>query len=100
MTYPDILDHASNVISKQVNLRTSFYDRNRISLFYGTAGFVDNHTIAITKHDGRQETITADTIVIATGSRPYHPADIDFDHHRVYDSDTILWTRKWISLPI
>jgi NAD(P) transhydrogenase len=90
MTYPDILDHASNVISKQVNLRTSFYDRNRISLFYGTASFIDSHTIAITKQDGRQETITADTIVIATGSRPYHPTDIDFNHHRVYDSDTIL----------
>ena len=35
MTYPDILDHASNVISKQVNLRTSFYDRNRITLLHG-----------------------------------------------------------------
>ena len=28
--------------------------------------------------------------MIATGSRPYRPADVDFNHPRVYDSDTIL----------
>ena len=28
--------------------------------------------------------------MIATGSRPYRPVDIDFNHPRVYDSDTIL----------
>jgi len=90
MTYPDILDHASNVISKQVNLRTSFYDRNRITLLHGEASFIDNHTISIQKDDGSNETLSAHTIVIATGSRPYRPSEIDFSHKRVYDSDTIL----------
>ncbi len=28
--------------------------------------------------------------VIACGSRPYHPADVDFSHPRLYDSDSIL----------
>lgn len=28
--------------------------------------------------------------MIACGSRPYHPADVDFSHPRVYDSDSIL----------
>jgi len=83
MTYPDILDHASNVISKQVNLRTSFYDRNRITLLHGEASFIDNHTISIQKDDGSNETLSAQTIVIATGSRPYRPSEIDFSHKRV-----------------
>lgn len=90
LTFPDILSHAGNVISKQVNLRTSFYDRNRISLYHGEASFVDQHTIEVKKPDGSVELLTAETIVIATGSRPYHPPQIDFDHSRVYDSDTIL----------
>lgn len=90
LTFPDILSHAGNVISKQVNLRTSFYDRNRISLYHGEASFVDQHTIQVKKPDGSVELLTAETIVIATGSRPYHPPQIDFDHSRVYDSDTIL----------
>ncbi len=28
--------------------------------------------------------------MIATGSRPYHPKDVDFGHPRIYDSDSIL----------
>ena len=28
--------------------------------------------------------------MLATGSRPYRPADIDFTHPRIFDSDTIL----------
>src|SRR5262249_43151557 len=28
--------------------------------------------------------------VIATGSRPYRPPDVDFSHPRIFDSDTIL----------
>lgn len=28
--------------------------------------------------------------MIACGSRPYHPASVDFNHPRIYDSDSIL----------
>ena len=34
--------------------------------------------------------VSADTIVLAIGTRPYHPPDIDFEHPRIFDSDTIL----------
>src|SRR4029078_7828651 len=34
--------------------------------------------------------LTSDYFVLATGARPYHPPDVDFDHPRVFDSDTIL----------
>ncbi len=39
------------------------------------------------KRDAR---CTADHFVIATGSRPYHPPELDFTHPRIRDSDTIL----------
>ncbi|AXV66635.1 MULTISPECIES: Si-specific NAD(P)(+) transhydrogenase [Pseudoalteromonas] len=90
LTFPDILRHASNVISKQSNLRSSFYDRNRIHMYQGDAEFIDKHTVKITHIDGSFETLTAQTIVIATGSRPYRPPGVDFSHPRIYDSDTIL----------
>lgn len=41
-------------------------------------------------HEGIKETIICKQIVIATGSRPYHPQGLDFDHPRVFDSDKIL----------
>ncbi|WP_425487468.1 Si-specific NAD(P)(+) transhydrogenase [Marinifaba aquimaris] len=90
LTFPDILKHASGVIRKQTNLRSSFYNRNRVSLIHGEASFVDEHTVAIKKEDGASDQITGKNIIVATGSRPYHPPKVDFSHPRVYDSDSIL----------
>ncbi|WMS87496.1 Si-specific NAD(P)(+) transhydrogenase [Pleionea litopenaei] len=90
LTFSDVLKHTESVIKQQVNLRSGFYDRNRVDLMYGEAHFKDKHTVVINEADGTINTITADKIVIATGSRPYRPDDIDFNHPRIYDSDTIL----------
>ncbi len=90
VTFSEIMRHASGVIQSQSKLRSSFYDRNRVSLFHGEASFVDKNTLKIVRHDGSQETISAKQIALATGSRPYCPEDIDFSHPRIYNSDTIL----------
>ena len=90
LTFQDILRHASAVIRKQVSLRSGFYNRNRVEHFHGEASFIDRHTIRVLRNDGSIETLTGKQIVIATGSRPYRPAEIDFNHPRVYDSDSIL----------
>ena len=90
LTFQDILSHASAVISKQVDLRSGFYHRNRVEQIMGDASFIDANTIQVVRNDGTIEKFTAKQIVIATGSRPYHPDDIDFEHPRVYDSDSIL----------
>ncbi len=90
LTFSDIMTHASGVIRSQTRLRSSFYDRNRVTLIHGEASFIDPHTVEITRNDGSKEIITAEKTAIATGSRPYCPKDIDFSHPRVYNSDTIL----------
>lgn len=89
-TFSNILGHAKTVIDKQTRLRQGFYDRNECTLLYGTARFVDTHSLEVTKSDGTIDSYTADKFVIATGSRPYRPADVDFNHPRIYDSDSIL----------
>ena len=90
LTFSDIMQHASGVIRKQSQLRATFYMRNRVTLIHGEASFIDEHTIEISKADGSIDRITTHQVVIATGSRPYTPEDIDFDHPRVYHSDSIL----------
>jgi len=40
--------------------------------------------------NGSAEVISARSIVVATGSRPYHPPDLDFSHPRILDSDSVL----------
>ena len=89
-TFSDILGHAKSVIDKQTRLRQGFYDRNSCTLLFGTARFIDNYSIAVMQSDGTEEVYSADKYVIATGSRPYQPNDVDFLHERIYDSDSIL----------
>ncbi|MCL9783579.1 Si-specific NAD(P)(+) transhydrogenase [Vibrio sp. S4M6] len=89
-TFSNILSHAKTVIDKQTRLRQGFYDRNQCSLIFGTATFVDSHTVSVTQNDANCELYSADKFVIATGSRPYQPSNVDFSHERIYDSDSIL----------
>lgn len=90
LTFENILRHTTKVIRDQVRLRGGFYSRNDVKVFHGCASFIDQHTLNIDYPDGSKEVVTAEKLVIATGSRPYRPADVDFNHSRIYDSDTIL----------
>ncbi|AGP35218.1 Si-specific NAD(P)(+) transhydrogenase [Sorangium cellulosum] len=88
--FAELLATANHVIDEQVDLRESFYDRNRVQLIPGQARFVDPHTVEVEGDGGQRRRFTADTFVVATGSRPYRPDDIDFSHPRIFDSDTLL----------
>ncbi|MBK1648926.1 NAD(P)(+) transhydrogenase (Si-specific) [Rhabdochromatium marinum] len=87
---PQLLRAADTVIADQVRTRNRFYQRNRVSILYGWASFVDPHRIEVRRPDGAIDQLTAATFVIATGSRPYHPPDVDFSNPRILDSDSIL----------
>ncbi|WP_114416386.1 Si-specific NAD(P)(+) transhydrogenase [Marinospirillum perlucidum] len=89
-SFPKVLERSNRVIEKQVALRTGFYARNRTDVFFGTARFVDPNTVEVRDHHNGIEFLKAERIVIATGSRPYRPKDINFDHPRIYCSDSIL----------
>ena len=89
-TFSSILGHAKSVIDKQTRLRQGFYDRNQCTLVFGSARFIDTNTISVMQSDGTEEHYSADKFVIATGSRPYQPDNVDFLHERIYDSDSIL----------
>jgi NAD(P) transhydrogenase len=90
ISWPQLLQTADGVIAKQVHMRHRYYTRNRVAVYHGEGHLADAHQVVVTGSDGKQETLRADHIVIATGSRPYRPADIDFSHPRVLDSDTVL----------
>lgn len=89
-SFPDLRRSARGVIEKQVDMRRGFYDRNRVPVFRGQARFLDEHILEADGENGAKQQLTADHFVIATGSRPYRPPDVDFTHPRVFDSDTVL----------
>jgi NAD(P) transhydrogenase len=88
--FPQLRKGAEAVIRQQEEMRRSFYERNHIPIYSGQARFVDPHTIEVGEAKGACDRITAGNFVIAVGARPYRPPDVDFNHPRIFDSDTIL----------
>lgn len=87
LSFQQVSKHTDRVVYEQVQMRTDFYDRNRIPIYKGRASFLDKNTIKLV---GKRKKLSAGHFVIATGSSPYHPPGVDFSHSRVFDSDTIL----------
>ena len=85
-----ILDSAHKVIDQQIETHTRFYERNLIEVFHGHAKLNDTHSLTVELGDGGHEVLTFEQLMIATGSRPYQPKELDFNHPRVFDSDKIL----------
>jgi len=88
--YQTLLRHSQTVIEAQVALRRGFYEGNDVEILAGRGRFLDPHTVEVLGNAGQRRRFTADHFVLATGSRPYRPDDIPFDHPRICDSDTIL----------
>jgi NAD(P) transhydrogenase len=91
VSFPKLLRAAESVIDKQTVMRRNFYLRNYVEVVHGTGHFVDPHTIEVDNAvGGMTRQLRGEQIVIATGSRPYHPEGLDFSHPRICDSDSIL----------
>ena len=87
---PELRRRGKSVIEQQVKMRTTFYDRNDIPIVHGQAKFIDANSIEAVEEDGSRCIVRGKSFVIATGARPYHPPELDFNHPRIFDSDTIF----------
>jgi len=61
-----------------------------VDYIQGTAQLRGNGEVLVIDDDGRQRMLHAETIVVASGSRPWRPSTISFDTPAVCDTDTIL----------
>ncbi len=71
------------------HIATQFHQGN-VQHCHGRASFVSPHEVEILRVDRTRQIITADFIVIATGSRPREPQGVPIDHEHILDSDSIL----------
>ncbi|SDT35236.1 Si-specific NAD(P)(+) transhydrogenase [Microlunatus soli] len=91
ITVTDLLGRLQHVIGRETEVIRAQLLRNHVDLIGGLARFSDPHTLEV-EVDGpdQQRTVTADKIIIATGTTPARPGHITFDGVRVLDSDQIL----------
>jgi NAD(P) transhydrogenase len=90
ITVADLTARTQHVVGREVDVIRSQLSRNQVALLPGTGRFMDDHTVAVRDESGQDRLVTADHVVIATGTRPARPASVEFDDVTVMDSDSVL----------
>jgi len=86
----DIALRTRHVVEREREIIRDQLLRNRVTILDGCARFVDPHTLAIDGRDGVERSVSAESIVLATGSKPAHPPEIEFNATTILDSDDIV----------
>jgi NAD(P) transhydrogenase len=94
ITITDLDERTRRVIGREVDVIRDQLLRNHIELVDGSARFADLHTLSIEVDSGAERRLAAEKIVIAVGTRPSRPADVEFDDETVIDSDGLLGLRR------
>jgi NAD(P) transhydrogenase len=97
ITIADLLARTQHVVGHEVEVIRNQLIRNHVDILGGTAQFEDPHTVTV--HGaarGDHATVTADKIVIATGTRPARPPEVEFDdeEYHVVDSDAVVKLKR------
>ncbi|GHJ37166.1 Si-specific NAD(P)(+) transhydrogenase [Streptomyces sp. TS71-3] len=90
ITVGDLAARTDHVVSREVDVVRSQFARNQVALFTGTGRFVDDHTVALGEEGGEERLLSAEHIIIATGTRPARPESVEFDGRTIMDSDNVL----------
>ena len=91
--FSKIVDEAVFERKTQMSVHLQLLQKLKNKLFYyekGTAFILDKHTVQLTKDDGSTKKIKTDNILIATGSSPRKPANIQVDEKIIVTSDGII----------
>lgn len=90
VTVPELMGRRGLVTAREHSRIRSALNHAGVEQFRGVASFVDPHTVRVAVPDGGQQDLHAEVVLLATGTRPFHPSSYSIDNARIYDSDSIL----------
>jgi NAD(P) transhydrogenase len=90
VTVPELMGRRGLVTAREHSRIRDALATAGVETFRGVASFVDPHRLRVTIPDGSTQDLEAAVVLLATGTRPFHPPQYLFDHARIYDSDSIL----------
>lgn len=85
----DLGTRLTKTLEHEVDVLEHQFQRNGVRTLVGFARFTGPNSIAVTQPDESELAITADKILIAVGTSPYRPANIDFADPDIFDSDEV-----------
>ncbi|MEO5618630.1 MAG: Si-specific NAD(P)(+) transhydrogenase [Candidatus Eisenbacteria bacterium] len=89
ITVQDLFYRTNAVMTREREVIRSQLQRNGVRLIAGTGAFAGPHEITVDDGESTQS-IQADYVLIAVGTRPGLPTGLAVDHERVLTSDDIL----------
>ena len=89
ITVADLAFRVQHVIKTEIDVTMAQLSRNGIDVLTGTARFLDPHRLQIENSNGKSE-YEADTVVIATGTRPAESPQVPLNGRTILNSDQIF----------
>lgn len=77
------LEHEVDVLEHQ-------FLRNGVHTMSGFGRFADPHRLVVTSPDGSELVVEGERILIAVGTVPFHPDNVDFTQPEIMDSDEVV----------
>jgi NAD(P) transhydrogenase len=90
ITISDFMFRERAVVEAEWKLIDDNIKRHGIVQLQGAGRFVDAHTVEVIRYGMDPRRVTADNFLIATGSHPQQPPDIEIDGQVLVDSDSLL----------
>ncbi|TYK44585.1 Si-specific NAD(P)(+) transhydrogenase [Actinomadura decatromicini] len=90
ITVADLGMRTQHVIGRETDVIRSQLARNRVTVLPGRGRFRSPDTVGINGNGDREQKVSADRVVIATGTRPARPETVAFDDRTIIDSDGII----------
>jgi NAD(P) transhydrogenase len=88
-TLQHLMSRKSDIAAAESRSFRHNFERHHVEYTRGQGSFVDPRTVLISNQDGERR-VSGEFILIATGSKPHRPADMDFENPFIHDSDEIL----------
>lgn len=85
-----LMNRLDEVVNAHETYMTHQLRRNGVVYLHGRASFKSSHEIELLLVDGGKQALMAETIVLATGTRPRITSEIPIDHEHILDSDSLL----------
>jgi NAD(P) transhydrogenase len=82
----ELMDRNARVVAAETSVVRDQFRRNGVGLIPGVAVFEDPHSVRV----GDREVVRAERIIIACGTRPARPPEVEFDDRTIIDSDGLL----------
>ena len=89
ITMGDLIHRVQHVIRTEVDVTVAQMRRNGIEVLFGGAQFLDSHTIRVL-HPAGPIDYCAETIIIATGTRPAESPRVPLNGRTIVNSDDVL----------